>query len=115
MDGPPTPVWMALQRPSYISSIQTTVTLFSRPAAMALKQRAVGIDAIFPKVRPMVWIGVQENFEPSTRSMSEICAHIGVQFLVTSETLNTAPLAEAPPGMPALYGRSRLYQCKRNS
>ncbi len=115
MDGPPTPVWMALQRPSYISSIQTTVTLFSRPAAMALKQRAIGVDMIFPKVRPLVWIGMQENFEPSTRSVSEICAHIGVQFLVTSEKLDAAPLVEAPPRNAALYGRSRLYQCKRNS
>lgn len=115
MDGPPTPVWMALQRPSYISSIQTTVTLFSRSAAIALKQRAIGVDAIFPKVRPMIWIGMQENFEPSTHSLSEICARIGVQFIVTRETLDTAPVAEAPPGMPAPYRRSRLYHCEGNS
>jgi hypothetical protein len=111
MNGPPTPTWMALQRPSYISSIQTTVTLFSRPAAMELKKRAVAVDAIFTHAQPMVWTGVMETFSPSTHSLSEICARIPVQFLVSSESLDVKPVANATPDMPPIYLNSRLYQC----
>jgi hypothetical protein len=59
MDSP-TPTWMALQRPSYISGIQATVVLFSRPAAMELKRRANEIAQIFPGAEPLQAVGKQQ-------------------------------------------------------
>jgi hypothetical protein len=111
MDGP-TPTWMALQRPSYISEVQATVVLFSRPAAMELKRRANEVSTIFPDAKPLVWTGRPEMIKPLSHTLNEICAHIGVHFLVTSETLDAAPLAKAPLELPASYRDARLYQCK---
>ncbi len=113
MHGPPTPVWLTLQRPSYISRIQTTVTLFSRSAALALKARATGVDAIFPRVKPMVWIGTQEQFQPETYSLNAICARIGASFFVTQAVLDEPPLETAPPNIPPSYRNAKLYQCRK--
>jgi hypothetical protein len=114
MDGS-IPTWLALQRPSYISSIQSTVTLFSRPAAMALKQRALEIAPVFPDALPLQWTSKSETSKPSTIDLSKICAQIPVRFVVTKEILNTAPLAVASPSLPAGYQNAKLYGCERNT
>lgn len=111
----PTPNWMLLKRPNYISGIQTTVALFSRAAAMTLKQRTAEIQTIFPNSKPLTWTGQEQANTPITRDLRDICAHINVKFLVTNEVLDSPPLAIAPNGMPIGYKQARLYQCKDKS
>lgn len=110
IDGP-TPAWLALQRPSYISSIQSTAALFSRTAAIVLGERAQHVAPIFPDARPLEWTGKSGNIEPETQSLAVICKHIPVHFVVTTKQLDVQPIATAPNSLPTSYNNEKLYRC----
>jgi hypothetical protein len=110
----PVAAWVLLQRPSYISSIQTTATLFSRDAAMALRQRTSELKTVFPSVDPLDWEAAPGSIQFASKDLTAICAAIRVNFLVTREQLSATPVAVLLDNRLNAFKGMRLYQCRQN-
>jgi hypothetical protein len=115
-----TPTWLAVQRASYISGVQTTITLFSRTAAIEAKKRADEVTSVFPQTQTIDWTtkGTSDqslSHLTKTTDLNKICAGIHVRFIVSNDTLNAKPIASAPIGMPIGYQNAKLYKCQDSS
>ncbi len=112
----PVAVWVLLQRPSYLSVIQTSGMVFSRRSALELERRA---NALSGAINPGSFMGwsAGTGMTLSAQQLEQTCATGEFQFLVTSRDLGVIPVAEAPAasGSASTSGsasrRIRLYRC----
>lgn len=98
-------VWLVLERPSFFSSIQSTSTLFSRPAAMAVIDRARTIPPRLPFEHPF-------NMTITGGSGTPLrCAEIPARYIITPVPIADARLIPAPAGAPPPFDQLRLNIC----
>ena len=106
----PVAVWVLLQRPSYLSVIQTSGMVFSRRTALELERRAASLGAAINPGSFMSW-NAGTAMTLSSQQLMQTCATGEFQFLVTGRDLGVAPLAEVPATSGSASQRIRLYRC----
>jgi hypothetical protein len=118
----PVSTWLLLQRPSYLSNLQSTSGVFSREAAMAAKHR---VDMLEPYLQGEVgaaWrdkelYGIDTSHDVELRAMNPVplatlCASApDLRFIVTQRKIIGTPLAAAPANATPRYRDYRLYRC----
>jgi hypothetical protein len=101
--------WMTLQRPNYLSRFQAISAVFSRSAAMALKQRSDELSAYLAAEHTTILNKAQpEPIEPI--SLADLCAASRVRYVATHQDLH-APWLGLPAAIRPPYRGLRLYSC----
>jgi hypothetical protein len=98
----PLATWLLLDRPNYLSLIQTSGMVFSRDAALEMQRRAL---ALSPAIEPKSFLSWDASMRLglSAQQALQACQTVAFQFLVTTTDLGIAPLD-------VLQG-VRLYRC----
>lgn len=108
--GSPLGTWILLDRPNYLSVLQTSGMVFSRPTAVELERRADTLASVIPPAA-FLSFGAGSNLQLTTRQLLDVCRLGAFEFLVTNDDLGVAPTgfipSESPPGSKGL----RLYRC----
>ncbi|MET0282647.1 MAG: hypothetical protein ABW278_16180, partial [Steroidobacteraceae bacterium] len=101
----PSFVWLALDRPSYFSSIQGASALFSRDAAMEISRRLDTLPVALPIEHP-------RNMTITGDSLPQVsCSSVPVKYLISSAPVAMAEIVPAPADAPEPFRRLRLYIC----
>jgi hypothetical protein len=108
----PVAVWMLLDRPSYLSVIQTSGMVFSRGSARELKRRAEALKFAVNPSSFMHWSSAGTGMTLSQQQLQNACGTGEFEFLVTSADLGTDPVATIPAASAADSKKIRLYRCK---
>jgi hypothetical protein len=106
----PLGVWLLLDRPSYLSVLQTSGMVFSRAGAGELERRA---DAIGTALSPRAFLdfGAGTSLNPSRDQLVAACGTRAFDYLVTGADLGMKSVA---PTVPAAGPRTlKLYRCSR--
>jgi len=106
----PVGAWILLDRPSYLSVLQTSGLVFSFQGARELKRRS---DALGPAIDPATfldWEGAGTGMTLSRQQLRAACATGEFAFLVSAADLGTAPAATVPSKGDS-PGQIRLYRC----
>jgi hypothetical protein len=106
----PVAVWVLLQRPSYLSVIQTSGMVFSRRTAVELERRA---DALGGAIHPGTFMGWNAGTAMmlSQQQLMQTCATGEFHFLVTSADLGVDSVAQVPAASGSASRKIRLYRC----
>ena len=104
----PVAAWLLLDRPNYLSVLQTSGMVFSRDTAMEVQRRALALAAIVPPATFLDWSGGGSNLELSLLQLQGACRLGAFDFLVTSADLGAAPVGIVP--QKSSRGL-RLYRC----
>jgi hypothetical protein len=110
---PESPVasWLLLERPSYLSVLQTSGLVFSRPGALELERRARALRGAVAFESFMAWNAAGAALTLSPRQLEDACGTGEFGYLVTAADLGRAPLAVGPAGSGAASKGVRLYRC----
>lgn len=107
--GPPTTVWIGLQRPNYLSGIQMAGIVFSRKTALESDRREKAILLLCPsadkdycKKNRAEWLQTIDDFSP-------FCRSAGVRFVMSATSLAAKGLAEVK--VSDQEPSAHLYQC----
>jgi hypothetical protein len=111
----PVATWLLLDRPSYLSVIQTSGMVYSRPAALELRRRAIAIGSALSPQTFLGWNTGGTALNPSVPQLQRICQTGEVEFLVTSADLGMTPLAVARRESGRASHEARLYHCSAKS
>lgn len=112
----PVGTWLLLERPNYLSDIQTSGVLFSREAALEMKRRADELSAIVPEAAFWDWKGGEMSPPDLTlRQMAMICKTSRIPFLVTNMNLHIQPIATLPRRAGSISDGLKLYRCSGSS
>ena len=108
----PLATWELLQRPSYISVVQSAGNLFSRTTAMELVRRVQGLKDVVPP-RAFFDFDVLQGagVAPSPEQQEAVCAAAPSLFLVASGPMRWAPIARVSRAMRHSLGALALYRC----
>ena len=107
----PLAAWIVLDRPNYLSSMQTSGMVFSRNAALEIERRARELQSIVPPQAFLGWDDAAPGLGLSIQQLSAVCRLAVFDFLITPADLGIAPLGVVPansPHAPSL----RLYRCQ---
>lgn len=116
----PVATWLLLDRPSYISVIQTAGMVFSRSGARELRRRAEALGVAIPPPTFLGWELGGAGLNLTQRQLLDACDTGAFAFLVTAGDLGRPPLATVEPMPPerpqaaSSAGRPkgiRLYRC----
>jgi len=104
----PVAVWVLLNRPSYLSPVQTAGMIFSRPSALELKRRARALGSSMP---PDIFMSWTPSGKLTLEGLKQACESGEFGFLVSSIDLGAPPMATVPSfsGPPR---KIRLYRCR---
>jgi len=105
----PVETWVLLGRPSYLSVLQTSGLVFSRPASLELERRAQALNSSVPADTFMSWDAGATGLRLSREQLIGVCLTGEFAFLVTPLRLGPEPLAVVP-AFPGAAPR-RLYRC----
>jgi hypothetical protein len=103
--------WILLDRPSYISVVQTSGMVFSRQSAFELKRRADTLSAAIPPAQFLHWSLGNTDTRLSGSGQTQICNSGAIEFLVTATKLDMEPEASVPSLTGPDSKRIRLYRC----
>jgi hypothetical protein len=103
--------WVLLERPSYLSVIQTSGLVFSRAAALEMQGRAQALSAVVPPAAFLDFSGGGAGIGPTRAQLERVCASGAVDFVVSGVPLGWAPLATLPREVWRPSGGLRLYRC----
>ena len=106
----PVAVWILLERPSYLSVIQTSGMVFSRRTALELERRADALGGAINSGSFMGW-GAGTAMMLSQQQLKETCGTGEFQFLVTPTDLGVESIAEVPAAGGPASKKIRLYRC----
>jgi hypothetical protein len=109
--GSPVAAWLLLDRPNYLSVLQTSGMVFSRNTAMELQRRAISLAGIVPPPAFLSWNGAGSNMELSVHQLQAACQLAAFEFLVTSADLGAAPVGIVPQKSSPSSRHLRLYRC----
>ncbi len=107
--------WILLDRPSYLSVLQSAGIIFSRKTAFELQRRATALASIVPPDFFLGWNDARPNLNLSVRQLRGVCQLAAFDFLVTHADLGETPagfIPSAPSGSPGPSSKGlRLYHC----
>jgi hypothetical protein len=106
----PLGTWLMLDRPSYLSVAQTSGMVFSRPAALEMRRRAVALSSAFS---PEAFLGFAAGggMNVSPRQLEQACGTGEFPYLVTGAVLDAAPIAAVPAEFGPAAKSIKLYRC----
>jgi hypothetical protein len=107
----PVAVWALLNRPSYLSVIQTSGMVFSRRSALELERRANALGGAVSPGSFMSWNLSGAAMMLSQQQLKQTCDTGEFQFLVTGADLGVEPLAEVRSASGPASKKIRLYRC----
>ncbi len=107
----PIATWLLLERPSYLSVIQTSGLVFSRAAAFEFARRAAALDPALPAQVFMGWNSGGTVLNPSLAQLRQTCALGAVEYLVTGADLGWPALAAVQRDSASAHAPLRLYHC----
>jgi hypothetical protein len=107
----PVGAWLLLDRPSYLSVIQTSGLVFSRAAAVEFRRRAASLEPALPAQVFMAWSTGGTILNPSIAQLQRICASGAVEFVATRSDLGMAALATVQPESGSARAPMQLYRC----
>jgi hypothetical protein len=110
----PLAAWLLLDRPNYLSSVQTSGMVFSRRSALELERRALVLQSVVPPAAFLGWAEAAPGIGLSVQQLQGVCRLAVVEYLVTGADLGLTPLAimPGPPGKAS--NQLRLYRCARH-
>ncbi|MEA3152005.1 MAG: hypothetical protein QOD56_2944, partial [Gammaproteobacteria bacterium] len=111
----PTAAWVLLDRPSYLSVVQTSGMVFSRQSAFELSRRATALDSTLPRGTFMNWNSGGTGMNLSKQQLEQACRTGEFGFLVTAVDLGVEPVAVVPSTSGAPSKKIRLYTCRAGS
>ena len=102
--------WALLRRPNYASMQQSASALFSREAAMVLRDRLLALkpiaDSLDPPAGPKF-----EGDELRKPALSEICNAAAARFVVSRDALESEPIATIADSPSPELRDWKLYSC----
>ena len=107
----PVSAWLLLDRPSYLSAIQTSGLVFSRDAALEMQRRADVLKPSLPPTLFLDWSSGGTGLRLSSEQLLGVCRLAAFEFLVTSADLNIAPAAFLRSNSGPASKGMRLYRC----
>lgn len=107
----PLDAWMLLNRPSYLSVLQTSGMVFSRDIAMELKRRALALAPFVPPQAFLDWRSGGTNLALSSGQLRGVCALAVFDYLVTSADLGIESLDAVQASTSAADRPLHLYRC----
>jgi hypothetical protein len=99
----PLSTWVLLNRPNYISGLQTSGMIFSRPAALELQRRALALSGVIGPPTFLSWNGAGAHLSLSPEQLRGICRLQAFKYLVTNADLGMPPVA--------VMNKLKLYRC----
>jgi hypothetical protein len=106
--------WILLERPSYISVIQTSGLVFSRRNALELDRRASALGAAISRDSFMSWNAGGTGMTLSIQQLRQACSTGEFEFLVTGADLGLEQLAAVDSATGPVSKKLRLYRCQAN-
>ena len=103
--------WMLLDRPNYISPVQSAGVLFSRAAAIELQRRAETLREFVAPASFLHWDIGEATQLLSVNELQGMCNLGAFDFLVTSASLDSKPLAIQPDRSARDPKAFKLYHC----
>jgi hypothetical protein len=104
--------WLLLERPNYVSTLQSSGLVFSRATAIEVERRAVALQDFIPAGSILSWNAGGLIQTRSVQQLEGICALALFDFLVTSAKLDWQIVA-TQPGKSAQDPKTlKLYQCR---
>ena len=103
--------WVLLERPNYLSVVQTSGVVFSRAAALEMQRRALALSSVVAPAAFMDFSGGGAGIGPSREQLERACAIGEFDFVVSGVALSWAPLATLPRAVWHPSGGLRLYRC----
>jgi hypothetical protein len=107
----PVSVWILLERPSYLSVIQTSGMVFSRRTALELERRADALGGALNPASFMSWNQAGTAMMLSQQQLKQTCDIGAFEYLVTPTDLGVDPIAEVPAAGGPASKKIRLYRC----
>jgi hypothetical protein len=107
----PLATWTLLDRPNYASQPQTASVLFSREAAMVLRDRLSRLDPFIDYLIQDRGAESPDAAKRPTPRLADVCANADTRFIVTRAVFDVAPLATAPAEASSVLRDARLYEC----
>jgi hypothetical protein len=102
---------LLLDRPDYLSTAQTTGLVFSRPAAMEMRRRALALATVVNPEAFLQFSATGIGLGPTPDQLQRACQTGEFPFLVTGAHLGWRPVAEVPASAWHSSGGLRLYRC----
>jgi len=99
----PLSTWVLLNRPSYISGLQTSGIIFSRQSALELERRALKLREFIGPPTFLSWDYVGAHLSLTPEELKGICGLAAFDYLVTGADLGMQPVA--------VLDRLKLYRC----
>ena len=100
----PLSTWVLLNRPSYISGLQTSGMIFSRESSLELARRALALEGVVGPATFLSWSGAGAHLSLSPEALEGLC-RLGVfDYLVTGADLGPQPVA--------VMDHLKLYACR---
>lgn len=102
--------WTQLMRPSYYSLEQSASEVYSRPAAMELRERARAATSYVSRHGQQIWqdLVVKTDGEPD---LWDLCISTKVRFIITHSDLHEPTLDVMPDSVGKPYAGLKLYAC----
>jgi hypothetical protein len=101
--------WLLLERPSFISRIQASNALFSRGAAIEMRDRAQSLRGL------VLFLDPYNSKSPAPRTFSPllqpICTKTKVRYIVSKIALPDAVGTPAPASAGPIFHNYKLYSC----
>lgn len=110
-DSPTTAVWYLLERQSYVSGAQMAGLVFSRPAALAVYQRAQRVGPMLGRVQFEDWVHEEDEKMRPEEKLRIACRAPGLGYVVSASGLGLSPLASYTPDPRHPNVQVRLYRC----
>jgi hypothetical protein len=107
----PTSAWLLLDRPNYLSTIQTAGVVFSRDAALELRRRAAALQPILSPQLFLGWDAGAPELVLGVAPLDRLCDLRAFDYLVTSVDLGRRPAATLEHTTGAHSHRLFLYAC----
>lgn len=101
--------WIYLERVSYISVPQLGSSLFSRSAAVAMRQRLLALQPFL--FREHIFRSTGFLTLAVDMSLADMCARSNVRYVVTRQDLDAAPIDALPADIESPYRGLQLYEC----
>lgn len=107
--GPPSTIWIGLQRPSYLTGIQMAGIVFSRATALEADRREQAIFLLCPSKDRSFCKNNRIKWSPTIDDFTPFCKTAGVRFVMSATALAAKGLVAVK--VSDQEPSSHLYQC----